>query len=818
MKFYGEYQQILTNAYNTSTYFYNDFEPAFVELTGNYWDQGLDTDSNGKFDLLEFTVEINVTEAGLYYLDIQVYPNGTDDWRYSRWNSKEGYWTKGIHNVTFEIDASSYYSLNDPEIQFVIDRISVHDSDWNTQIWVNYPYSTQTYSYQEFELPKVILTGNYGDEGQDTDLDVTFDQLAIEVEINVTLAGEYRLGLRLRPNVEEYWYYDQWNEASGYFDEGIHNIIVYFDASQYYSLQKEITFVIKDVEIHDSDWNYITGASSPYETRFYSYKEFDKPVVFLTGNYWAIGEDLNLDGKFDQLTIIFEVRFTQAGEYRISYNIRANTSYSDWYEWGEDYGTWTTRIYNLSISIDTTYLYSTHENVTFTLANVEIHDSDWNTISRFYSPFTTRIYDYTEFDLPWAYFTGNYWDRMEDTDSDEKINFLVIDIEVNVTRQGYYYFEFYQHPFVNVWDTGSWESSFVYLSLGIHNVSFQVYVTIPYSFRLDTAYVFSGFQIRNSEDKLINWDNSLHITRIYAYHEFDPPGVYLTGNYWEYGVDTDSDGTFDQINIDLEVNVTQTKAYNFDCYWHVESPSWGRWEGYYDEKVLFEGVQNITIPISAILLYTSFDDVTIILDHFEIRDSDGHRLDRLINSINTRVYSYQEFDTPGAYLTGNYWDHGIDTDSDGKYEAWAIEVEVNVIEAGYYILEIELYCWPGYNYWAESVSGNWEEGIQMKTVSTSADNFYSDQQDTIHFEVSSVRIKDSNGNIISEASYPYNSPGYSPNAFDLRFNPTTTTTTTIIPRRTPALNGIFGIPLFLSILVVLVLRHKRIRLINGKKR
>jgi hypothetical protein len=628
------------------------------------------------------------------------------------------------------------------------------------------------------------------------------------VEINVTTAGNYRLDLLLKPFDNDDWYFDQVNGIDNYWTIGIHIITLYFDACRYYSIQKDTSFIVDYIEIHDSNWNTITRVSSPYITQIYNYNEFDKPGALLTGRFWDYGEDLDSDGAYDQLTLIFEVSIIETGEYRFSCDLRVNTSYSGWSEWRDTYGYWVTGIYNISLSFDTSSFYSTHENNTFYLENIEIRDSDWNTIGRVFFPYTTRIYNYTEFDVPGAYLTGNYWDNTEDTDSDGKINFLVFTIEVNVTRKGDYQIEYEQQPLIPVWDSGSWEYSFEYLNLGVHNLSFQHYLTIPYSLRLDTAYVFSNFRIHDINWNLLNWDDSSHITRIYAYNEFDPPGVYLTGNYWDYGVDIDSDGTFDQINIEIEVNVTQSGVYNFDGYWYAATPSgWWKSEGYYDEDVFFKGIQNITLPINAKLLYTSFDDIALHLENFRIYDSDGHLLDRFVTSYETRYYSYQELDPPGVSLTGYYWDHGIDTDSDGKYEEWAIEIQVNVVESGYYTLELELYTWPDYNYWSESVSGYWEVGIQIITVSTSASNFYSNQQEYIHFEVNVIRIIDSNGNIIAEEYYPFYSSGYSPNAFDLRYNPTTTTTS-VTSRQTPSWNEPFGIVLILSILVILVLRNK----------
>lgn len=813
LSFYGEYQQFLINAYNTSTYFYRDFNPTFVELTGNYWDQGVDTDSDGKFDQLAITIEINVTEAGNYRLTLNLRPFNYDDWYFNQWTEIYSYWDLGIHYVRLDFDASRYYSLYN-DTRFFIENINIYDSDWNDQTWADYPYTytTRVYSYQEFDTPKVFLTGNYWDEGQDNDLDGGYDQLVITVEINVVVAGYYRLNLRIRPQEEDDWFFVQYNESSYQLAIGIYSINLSFDASNFYSLYANSSFIVDYIDIHDTQTGEIlVRVLNPYITRVYNYNEFKKPVVFLTGNFWDYGEDFDSDGKFDGVTLVIEANFTESGVFIVNYRFRANTSYSDWSEGGEIYDSWDAGIYDISMSFDTNTFYSTHQNTSYYLEHFEIIDVEWNTISFISLPFSTRIYNYTEFDVPGAYFSGNYWDRTEDTDLDGKINFLAIDCEVIITRQGYYYLEIDQNPLIDVWDTGSGRSVYEHLGLGVHNVSFQFYVTIPYSLRLDTAFLFH-FRVYDFDWNLLDWNDSPYITRIYSYGEFDPPGAHLTGNYWDYGVDSDSDGTYDQIHIDIEINVTQNAVYFYEYHWH--SSDWQRYDWYADEKGFVSGLHNISVQISTNIFYSNFDGIFLVFNYFRIHNSDGYLLDRFVYPYETKFYSHQEIDAPGAYPTGNYRDQGVDTDFDGRYELVTIFIQIMVLETGSYTFNLNLYSQPTYNDFYKTFSGYWEEGLIEISVNISATQFYSNDYMYIHIQY--FEIVDENGNVIFQQNDVYTTNSYSPNLIDQKHDVSSSTTTSITPN-IPSWNGPFGLMLFISIILILLFRHNKIRIIRLKE-
>ena len=112
--------------------------------------------------------------------------------------------------------------------------------------------------------------------------------------------------------------------------------------------------------------------------------------------------------------------------------------------------------------------------------------------------------------------------------------------------------------YIPVWNSNFGESIDRYLDEGVQNISLEIYLTQPYSLRIDTAYIFEGISIYDSEGDHIDQVRQAHLTRVYQYEEFDPPSAILTGKSWVHGVDTDLDGTFDALSVIFEVNVSQT--------------------------------------------------------------------------------------------------------------------------------------------------------------------------------------------------------------------------------------------------------------------
>jgi hypothetical protein len=164
--------------------------------------------------------------------------------------------------------------------------------------------------------------------------------------------------------------------------------------------------------------------------------------------------------------------------------------------------------------------------------------------------------------------------------------------------------------------------------------------------------------------------------------EADELGAVLTGVIYDQGVDTDGDGAYNYLEIGVEVNVTAAGYYNIQAngltsdlgYINVwASPS----------TFLVIGVQVIDFRFEGVTIYISGLNPANI-NSIILYDANYVILGELHEIPLSRVYSYAEFDAPGAILTGVIYDKGVDNDGNGAFDFLDLGVEVDVTEAGEY--------------------------------------------------------------------------------------------------------------------------------------
>ncbi|MFX0124988.1 MAG: hypothetical protein ACFFAE_15255, partial [Candidatus Hodarchaeota archaeon] len=538
------------------------------------------------------------------------------------------------------------------------------------------------------------------------------------------------------------------------------------------------------------------------------------------GNYWGRGVDRGGDGRFEVLVFDIEINVTAADFYRIEIQIKS--VFGNKYFEVDHVGFWNNGVHWVSFEIAGDELFRTRVNSPFTLTRCQIRREDWSQIDHNYPEYSTRNYNYTEFNPPAAYLTGNYWDKGVDTDIDGKIDKIQIDVEVNVTQEGNFAVELQLRPYIPIHDLSFWEMSFSReYGIGIHNISVQLHVTLPYSLRLDTAYVIHYITIIETD----NWEeidsaSYPYITHKYQNSEFDFPEVFLTGNVWDYGIDTDDDGKYDYLTVDIEINVTQPGTYYFEYYIHTRHWEYSEWE--YIEEYYTKGIQNFSISIGTTLLYPLFIQSYLSIDNFKIYDLISHHLlDRSVFSYVTKTYSSSSFDTPPILLTYIFEDYGKNTDDIDDFDELNFYIGVNVTKTDTYRIDlgVEVVRWSDYESdysgYDMSITKYLEEGIDFYIIVPidaayliSTDHFY----DNFRVTLRSIDIYDSANNLCVSADYVYTSQEYKTNDFELQHDIVskthTLTTGVSIPNPGPSWNVPFGIVVLLVISIFLYLLRR----------
>lgn len=166
---------------------------------------------------------------------------------------------------------------------------------------------------------------------------------------------------------------------------------------------------------------------------------------------------------------------------------------------------------------------------------------------------------------------------------------------------------------------------------------------------------------------------------------YEPP-IQFYGVTYDYGVDTDLDGLYNFLIVNLEVYVYESGTYDFSIGGLQDT--FGSSLYYYPrtETILDAGIQNVTVAFNGIPIYASQLNVTnlgSVQISWEIGTYSGSSL--YYGAHLSRTYNFTEFDT-GGVLTGPVMDQGVDSDGDGLFEDLLIGMELNVSDEGDYSL------------------------------------------------------------------------------------------------------------------------------------
>lgn len=223
-------------------------------LTGIIFDKGIDTNDNGKYDYLEVTVEINVTTAGDFRVEINQFigENGSSlyfyGYNYSHLDTGLGNLTILFYGPTFY--HASFNPKNISQISLILDyQYPPIETIYDVPL-------SRAYNYTEFGIG-AFFTKTISDSGIDTDGDGLFDILQIGVQINVTDPGEYSIDIyALVDNSVPYQhYYDEPQSVQENFSAAIYMLLFNFSGPGIASQHVNVT-TIQTV--------YLSALSAPF--------------------------------------------------------------------------------------------------------------------------------------------------------------------------------------------------------------------------------------------------------------------------------------------------------------------------------------------------------------------------------------------------------------------------------------------------------------------------------------------------------------------------------------------------------------------------
>jgi hypothetical protein len=261
-----------------------------------------------------------------------------------------------------------------------------------------------------------------------------YDYLTIEVGVDVTTAGRYRISGELYDEYGSWIDYERSDYV--YLSAGNQSISLELGGIKIRQNGVNGTYDLKYLSLHDDHWNQLDYIRDAYTTSYYNYTEFQRPPAEFNDVYSDYGGDTDGDGFYDYLTIEVGVNVTTSGYYQV--NGELHDRYGDYIEYRSNYKYLNAGNRTVPLDFDGIKIRQNEVNGTYDLKCLYLYDDCLNRLEYIRDAYTTAYYNYTEFQRPPAEFNDIYSDYGTDTDGDGFYDYLTIEVGVDVITAGYY--------------------------------------------------------------------------------------------------------------------------------------------------------------------------------------------------------------------------------------------------------------------------------------------------------------------------------------------------------------------------------------------
>ena len=158
------------------------------------------------------------------------------------------------------------------------------------------------------------FTDYYRDFVNDVDSDKFYDDLSIEVGVNITDEAVYRIAGILVDSRGNYIKATERKELT----EGEHKLLLKFDGRTLFNNKVNGPYKLAELILTEEDNELILPVDSKtnaYETAFYEAGKFEHEPITLTGKGYSAGIDNNNNNRYDILRVSVEVDIPEDGSY-----------------------------------------------------------------------------------------------------------------------------------------------------------------------------------------------------------------------------------------------------------------------------------------------------------------------------------------------------------------------------------------------------------------------------------------------------------------------------------------------------------------------
>jgi hypothetical protein len=168
----------------------------------------------------------------------------------------------------------------------------------------------------------------------------------------------------------------------------------------------------------------------------------------------------------------------------------------------------------------------------------------------------------------------------------------------------------------------------------------------------------------------------------------------------DYGIDSNGNGRFDSLAIDVEVEVNQPGSYTLIGHLNDGTPTPQTVGGYLATAATYTplaaGKQVVRLQFSGQTVYENGEDGSYSLDELWLTDQqypeeiDLRAIDFQVPGYRTAVYSRNQFENGGASLSQVYDHISLDRNQDGYFDSLVVNTSLSINTPGPYLVEAEL--------------------------------------------------------------------------------------------------------------------------------
>ncbi|MEM4265102.1 MAG: hypothetical protein QW505_04925, partial [Thermoplasmata archaeon] len=639
-----------------------------VEFTPPHSDYGDDTNGNGLYEKLIVDATVTVNANGWYRVRGELYDS------LDNYITADGYYRiylmTGIEVVQFSFKWQNIF-VHGMDGPF---RVEMYVTDNSGGFLDNDTYKTNMYFVSEFE--HASFAPPHSDHGEDKNSNGLYDELVVDAVIDSSSNGWFRVQARLYDSLS--------NEIENLQEDvfllaGLNSVPFKFSGIYISSNGVDGPFTVQMRLNSDSGFQLDNDLHS---TAAYPFSDFEHALF--QPPHSDYGEDTNSNGLYDLLIVEAAVAVSSDGLYRVDGNL---------------YDVFSNRIDGASVNV---YLLAGSNVVTFAYSGLLVSSNGVD------GPFEARLslyhqsgrlldtdshftHGYMVSDFDYATFAPPHYDYGEDTNSNGLYDNLVVDVSVDTSVEGSYWIFGSLYDFLSN-DIGS-AYAYVNLPVGTSTVPLRFEGLPIYLNGVDGPYVVN-LQISDDLGRFLSSD--AHITSPYLCTEFEQPGALFSTPHSDYGIDSDSNGRYDGLAIDVSVTATIEGFYRIQAILFDASSNYISSVGF-DTFYLYVGPNICTLEFSWQSIYSHGVDGPYYIT-LELQDASWVTLDS--DDHWTAGYLVSEFEY--AVFSPPHSDSGRDTNSNGMYDELIVNASVDVSSENWYRIEATLR--DGMGLWIGSAS------------------------------------------------------------------------------------------------------------------